>query len=534
MLTPVITLTPSRGSVTNADPMVMRAIEKALALPTRDGNGMTTLLDGVSFPAPVTRRVIEAIRRFGLTPVINYLYDGPRFTPAWFEQNAETVNKWGLRGKYQREAIEALLCRTGGVLEMAAGGGKTVIAALAVETIVREWSRLHRPRILWVAQTIDQVRQAKVALGLLPKDQQPGRYYPDIAGRASIEVCCWQGVDSTKLDNVDIFVGDEVHSSIDSLYEISQVCTSAWWRIGLTATYVRGDRRELLIEAAFGPKCIEIPQAKVLDEGHLVKGRVEFLCVGRPGDLVSSIDAASRDEIEASDKRLRGYAARNLAKIGGVLDGNQDAAAVINSKTAEQIEVGRRRIEFRHAFDQGIAKNTQRNQMVATIAQQAIAAGESVLVLIKTKEQGRILLELIPGSKLVFSSMSAKEGKREKIIAELTEGKIKCLIATSLADQGLDVPCVGTVIMAMGGKGGKNGYLIEQRSARAQRTHGVKEFGNVIEFYDAGHPMLVNQSWLRYKAYKRLGFEIRMCAEMKRGTRQAKTEQHKQQLEMAV
>jgi superfamily II DNA or RNA helicase len=123
-----------------------------------------------------------------------------------------------------------------------------------------------------------------------------------------------------------------------------------------------------------------------------------------------------------------------------------------------------------------------------------------VLCLVATIEQGKQIANVSSGQ-LLHSGTK----KRRQIIDDFRAGKIKALICTSLADEGLDVPISSVLVMACGGRSsGKT----EQRTGRVLRPHSGKESGIVVDFTDSHHPMLAAQSWARKKTYSKLNYKI--------------------------
>ena len=79
------------------------------------------------------------------------------------------------------------------------------------------------------------------------------------------------------------------------------------------------------------------------------------------------------------------------------------------------------------------------------------------------------------------------------------------MIATSLADEGLDVPRASVLTQAAAGKSKSKA---EQRTGRVLRSFHDKTHGTIHDFKDVQHQMLRNQSMKRISLYRSLGYEI--------------------------
>jgi superfamily II DNA or RNA helicase len=122
---------------------------------------------------------------------------------------------------------------------------------------------------------------------------------------------------------------------------------------------------------------------------------------------------------------------------------------------------------------------------------------------VESIEQGKAFAEQIPGSVLAYSRMGIKA--RRACIEGARDGSIKCMIATSLADEGLDIPRLSFVVLTSCGKSSR---LAEQRTGRVLRQFEGKAMGHIYDFTDNGTPMGRRNSVERRKSYKRLGYEI--------------------------
>jgi hypothetical protein len=187
-----------------------------------------------------------------------------------------------------------------------------------------------------------------------------------------------------------------------------------------------------------------------------------------------------------------------------------------------------REVEHRAAMMFGIHENEARNSWIAGIAEKHVLEGDSVLLIVGTVDQGKWIKERVQGAAIVFSKMKVKaDGRRADIIEAFRQRDIRCLIATSLADERLDVPCANVLILAGGGRGiskekdaagnKRTTVKLEQRAKRVLTVFEGKDRALIYDFFDHQHPMLAGQSWSRFKGHRELGFEVRGCPEMGSG-----------------
>jgi superfamily II DNA or RNA helicase len=85
---------------------------------------------------------------------------------------------------------------------------------------------------------------------------------------------------------------------------------------------------------------------------------------------------------------------------------------------------------------------------------------------------------------------------------DFKNGRITKMIATSLADEGLDLPSVENLIMVSGGRSAQKTI---QRASRALRRAPGKEHAMIYDFKDLFHPLAQAHAKKRIKCYKDLG-----------------------------
>jgi superfamily II DNA or RNA helicase len=338
--------------------------------------------------------------------------------------------------EYQQITINKAKTRTRGVLKVATGGGKTIIASELIGNIQTY------PFMFYVTTT-DLLNQAHDALSST-LNCKIGRIGGGKFEMEKINVCTVQTAvravnlenkkfklsdyvydeedewDKKSIDNTErlshlkklifhtkgVFFDECHHVASKSCMDIMNASPYAYWRYGASATPYREDGAEIMIQAAFGMKIVDISASYLIKNKYLIT----------PYIFVEEI----KDEC-----RLNSYSS---------------------------------------IYSQCVVNNEHFNGNVASTANYLVGNNMSTLVLVKQINHGKILNDLIPGSILVTSNLSKL--RREKAISDLRTKTIKCMIATSLADEGLDIPTLDAALMA---GGGASSTRVHQRVGRTLR-----------------------------------------------------------------
>jgi superfamily II DNA or RNA helicase len=237
------------------------------------------------------------------------------------------------------------------------------------------------------------------------------------------------------------------------------------------------DRNKVVAEM-FGNACFTISRGEVA--GKIVSAKV-FMLTDTDEGLREPIDTAIAKEI------------KRLSRVPEQFRKLKDW----------QIEMS---VSARLAHTMGIIENTKRNESVVNCAIKH--AEDSTIVLVGQIEHGEFLASKIPSSKICFSGMGAKN--RRETLASFKTGELKCVVATSMLDEGADFPRAGVLIMAVGGASKR---LAEQRTGRVLRSFQGKSHGVIYDFEDSFHPVLAAQSKKRVKLYNQLGYQVIMPGE---------------------
>ena len=153
-----------------------------------------------------------------------------------------------------------------------------------------------------------------------------------------------------------------------------------------------------------------------------------------------------------------------------------------------------------------VVENDARNGLVLEGARTLVEKGYQTLVLFSSLKHGKILYDLFKQHmKCAILDGSNSKEEREQVKKDLLEHKIDCVLASKIFDIGVDIPSLSGLVIACGGKSTVKAL---QRVGRVIRKYPGKKFAVVIDFIDQA-PFLDNHSKVRYKIYKsEEGFDV--------------------------
>lgn len=409
------------------------------------------------FPAGLVDRVVSVLQGHGVDCCVSH-------EPEAEYLDVEAAPPDLVPRDYQAECVEKALEGRRGVLEMATGAGKTAVAGLIIQRLgrpamffVHTRDLLHQTRRAFEAQlglpigqvgdglidiravTVATIQTCARALGIeldAPPDEEVKleKDKTDVQGHR-VELL-------KALRDVPVVFFDECHHlPADCAYSLAMQTAGAHHRFGLSATPYRDDRQDMLLEAALGPKLYRANASLLIQKGFLVPPRIRFHAV-----------------------------------------------------PAFKVVTGRP--DYQEIFQHYIVNNQRRNGMIAEQARGLAEQGRSVLILVSQVAHGEALRELLPDAPLVQGSDSASH--RHHIFRELHDRRRLIVIATTLADEGLDIPSLRAVVLASGGKSETRAL---QRVGRALRTAPGKTEAIVVDFFDNA-PYLKEHSMARLELFR--------------------------------
>lgn len=379
-----------------------------------------------------------------------------------------------------------------------------MIAAKAIKRVVKSKPDRTGPvQILWIANTLDQLDQARQAIDRVP----------DLT-----EVCVFVfstpvSVPRSFAETCDLVVVDECHHAGASTWAgVISLCPNARW--GFSATPDREDDLKELVYELLGPIVAEVNRSEIVDAGHLCKGTVLWHRLGPTNRLIGPAQEASEPIFEEMWKKIPAFLkgeseAREIARIQRMLADKlePDSPALFGRieslrPRAEAGEAKRKEIQGRAigmALNDLYEKDSLLDAKIKEIIDRETEDGHVVLVICRTIVH---CLRIVGEDGAVLSSKLGKK-KRQELIRKMRDGEIPVVAATSIADEGLDIPRLDRLIMVSPSRSAR---LAEQRTGRALRSFANKPDGIIHDFVGEAHYILANQGKTRRRVYQSLGY----------------------------
>jgi superfamily II DNA or RNA helicase len=160
-------------------------------------------------------------------------------------------------------------------------------------------------------------------------------------------------------------------------------------------------------------------------------------------------------------------------------------------------------------YEEGIIKNVARNSLIVKSAKRFVDLQKSVFIIVFRIEHGQILTDMLKeaGVGVEFIRGEGSSPLRNSEILKLfSEKKLSCIVSSSISDEGLDVPSLDCLIIAVGDR---SALKLIQRVGRGLRK---KKSGDnrvqILDFMDLMNSHLKRHSTSRLETYHKLGFDL--------------------------
>lgn len=368
--------------------------------------------------------------------------------------------------EHQKQIVSYCLKNKRGIIKSPTGSGKSYSIAEVVQKCYKD-----NLKILITVPTISLLSQLskdindfrklagyeKIELGQVGN----GKYnFKDITIGIPNSLC---KLNKTKeyLESVDVLIADEVHTCGNATYSLMiSALNKRVVSLGLSAT--PGDN--ILLEAFFGPKILEIKEKDMIKKGIIMNPLFEYYI--SPNAFIPNT--------------LRNHAAN-----------------IQNLTNAHRYKT------LANVYKYVISNNKGRNNLIAKLGSNRIDLNIGPILIIVNKVKGEdshaeTLVKLFKnkGYDLPIISGYISKKKKEGLIQDLKESNIVGAVAgPKILSAGIDIPSLSTIIFAGAGKSNSE-YI--QRVGRILRKKEGKGTPVVIDFKDSQY-WFASQSKSRMK-----------------------------------
>lgn len=363
---------------------------------------------------------------------------------------------------YQLEAVDAINKKDCGIIRLATGGGKTIVAALMTanfgkRTIVYVigkdllyqihglFQSLFDQKIGIVGDGLCDIQDINVA-SIWTIGQAVGLNKTGIVDESDDE----KDIDPQRYQDIrEMMAGAKVHifdechvAACKTIQEISQNINPEHI-YGMSASPWRDDGADMLIECILGRTIVNISASDLITNGYLVQPIIKFLSVPK------------------------------LEGLG-------------------------KKPHFQTVYKKYIVENDVRNGQIIKGAEKLVEQGYQTLVLYNSVAHGASLYQALD-KRLPCTLLSGKDNAEVRNAAKknLEDGKIKCIVASKIFDIGVDLPSLSGLVIA---SSGKSSVRALQRIGRVIRKYPGKKQSAIIDFYDQA-PFLRDHAIERRKIY---------------------------------
>ena len=354
--------------------------------------------------------------------------------------------------QYQKNAVKEVLKRSRGIIQAATGTGKTlVIGQLIANTCVNTLVLAHTKSVFNQIYN-DLNNNLKIPIGRLGDGIVDIKKITVAMPQSLVETVdtykrrlvkgVWKNVKTKKqqvkekarslLMNTEMLICDEAHHiSASTVQLISNECSNAFYRVGVSATPWRDDLLDILIEAQTGRTIYKYSATEAIEAGYLARPHIHMVGFKQ----------------ERQPKYITKY--------------------VLNKKTKVE-ELKNVKMEYADLYDKCVINNIKRNKLIEHLVRQRYAMGESVLVIVKRIQHGENLHELLKDLDKDIRYVNGEDNPEflQQTLNDLDQKKIRVCIATGIFSEGVDIRRLNTVINTTAADSSVNAMQVVGRALR--------------------------------------------------------------------
>ena len=427
-------------------------------------------------PRGAYERVVKAAKESGVTVV---------WQSRSVSRGGPSVRVDGLRD-YQEAAVDQFLARRQILVDMPPGAGKTTMGAAAI-------LRTGEPAIVlcptndiadqWVARiesagggrTVRRLTGSRSTRELDPSDVVVTGSATSLLDRPAV------------INSAGILVADEAHHGVSASWAAVINACPARYRLGLTATPDRPDGWHVALPFLFGSTLVATTARELISRGLLDQPLIIPVATRwRPGrdcypDVVRCTGCGVVREYKHGAER-----GACPSRITNTAPPSTDGKPTPRTRTCgvalDAIIAGAGSLNWTEAVNQ-FTVAPGRTAIAVELAAACAAAGRLTLLLVPRVDACARVCAAVraAGASAAAITGDADKAERRLRVEQFRARRFSVLVATQLADEGLDIPTLDAVIVTSAGKAAGRAT---QRAGRSSRPTGRRPL--VFDLVDGG------------------------------------------------
>lgn len=450
-----------------------------------DWDGYAELYRGRQFPAGLTHLVTEYLASRGVAVRV-LRQEMPTLAIAELtDQYLVHPHNSAFRLRdHQMRAIHACLRHLRGVVDSPTGSGKTEDIAAVARFLYEHlgWRTLIvEPKKGIARQTVERLEMyygSDIAVGYFAEGERREGPITVATGQTLLahkprlvkgRVQSADPLIRTVVHEYEVLIYDECHrTSSTSWYEIGELST-AQVRLGFSGSPLKNNALEdARLCAMTGPVICSIPADELVSKGYAAKPKIAIVM----SDNASGPALPETKKVEKDD--------------GRVLD--------VPLSYAEQYQLA-------------VIENDWHNTAVVKSAAWLVDRGRQTLVLCRRKQHFDTLSSMLDAEGIQHIALwgESENMDRDQAKRSFKDKTVSCILATTIWDEGEDIPNVGAIVLA---EGVKVDTVTKQRIGRGMRPDTEDVW--VVDFVSLCSQKVGKHAHARAKAYEAAGYDIRL------------------------
>lgn len=359
---------------------------------------------------------------------------------------------------YQVRPVDKMVKKGGGILEAPTGAGKTVMGLhIAARQKQRTLILVHTKDLL--SQWQESARKILgIEVGIIGDGVWEEDGFPIVVAMVQT-LMRYEHFPEEWLDQWGMVLLDEAHRCPASSFARVMGGMSTRLRYGVTATPTRRDGKHPLMHAIIGPLSARVKEDVLVDEGNLIRPAVTM--------VATQLHSLSGNKMT----RARNQYQRQALYQRTIVDLAEDNAR-------------------NHLIARHVGKHSDGHQLVLSDRIQHLYDIE------------KAIYDVNPSLRTFVVTGKHKTREREEALQAMRDGGLDVLLATQLADEGLDIVNLDVLHLTFPSRATQK---LQQKVGRIMRSADGKRAAHVYDYADIKIPVLRGQAKVRYEWYESRG-----------------------------